>query len=265
MWNVLSAFTNKDPVIDQAPHEPRLSKAIGTDRVESTDILSRLDSLCSALDSQAVSECDRIYVEQLRTSCRALQTRGCGQQILITAISARTQELLSTHLADCKAFLADFSSSLLDTLTSKSTSAHSIAFRLRLGPRVSPTDWLRHLRRDKYNDLPRPWQKLIIAYACAITHLHRAQRLSDLSSRPVELAEEYRHRGHVNWDLEEFPETLLLEAESGILVRKEQETIAGHMRHPENEKNGVLQLVMGGGKSSTIVPIVAAYHADYQK
>lgn len=37
------------------------------------------------------------------------------------------------------------------------------------------------------------------------------------------------------------------------------------MRHPKNGKNAVMQLVMGGGKSSTIVPIVAAYLADREK
>ncbi|KAJ4374686.1 hypothetical protein N0V86_007559 [Didymella sp. IMI 355093] len=93
----------------------------------------------------------------------------------------------------------------------------------------------------------------------------RAQRLNDLASKPIELAEEYRHRGHINWEPENFPETLLLEAESGILVRKEQEAIAGHMRDPEQGKNAVVQLVMGGGKSSTIVPIVAAHLADKQR
>ena len=71
-------------------------------------------------------------------------------------------------------------------------------------------------------------------------HVQRAQRLNDLSSKPVELAEEYRHRGHINWDPEEFPETLVIEAESGVLVRKEQEAIAGHMRNPENGKNAVV-------------------------
>lgn len=159
---------------------------------------SRLDDLCSALDSQAVSECGKIYVEQLRDSYRALQTRNCNQQTPTVAVSAKTQELFSVHLAGCKEFLAEFNSSLHNTLTSKSTLAHSIAFRARLGPRTSPTFWLKYLRRDKYDCLPRQWQKLIIAYGCAITHLHRAQRLSDLCSRPVELAEEHRRRGHIN-------------------------------------------------------------------
>ncbi|KAH8693432.1 hypothetical protein GQ44DRAFT_599094, partial [Phaeosphaeriaceae sp. PMI808] len=61
------------------------------------------------------------------------------------------------------------------------------------------------------------------------------------------------------------PETLLLEAESGIMVRKEQELIAAHMRTPKNVYNIVLQLLIGGGKSSTIVPIVAAYLTDEEK
>lgn len=68
--------------------------------------------------------------------------------------------------------------------------------------------------------------------------------------------------GHVNWNPFEFPETLLIEAESGIMVRKVQEQIAGEMRHPSSGHNAVMQLNMGEGKSSVIVPIVAVHLAD---
>ncbi len=127
---------------------------------------------------------------------------------------------------------------------------------------MSPQLWLKHLNRDEFESLPRQWQRLVISYGLAITHLQRARRLNNLSSKPTELAEEYCHRGHANWDPEEYPETLLLETESGILVREEQEIIAAQMRQPTNDKNAVVQLIMGGGKQSTLLPIVAANLAD---
>ncbi|KAH8731027.1 hypothetical protein GQ44DRAFT_371384 [Phaeosphaeriaceae sp. PMI808] len=57
----------------------------------------------------------------------------------------------------------------------------------------------------------------------------------------------------------EFPEMLLLEAENGLMIRKEQELIALHMQNPENGQNSILQLLVGGGKSSVIMPMLAAH------
>lgn len=82
---------------------------------------------------------------------------------------------------------------------------------------------------------------------------------------PANLIEELGHVGHSNWQPKDFPETLLLEDESGILVRREQEFIASHMRNPNDANNIVLQLLMGGGKSSIVVPVLAAFLTDMKK
>jgi hypothetical protein len=68
--------------------------------------------------------------------------------------------------------------------------------------------------------------------------------------------------GHENWDPAETPETLLMEIESGILVRKVQADIGAQMMNPVGSRNAVMQLNMGEGKSSVIVPMVAAALAD---
>lgn len=86
-----------------------------------------------------------------------------------------------------------------------------------------------------------------------------------LVHEPVGFAEELQHVGHSNWKPYDWPETLLLEAESGIMVRPIQETIAKHTRDPEDASNTVMQLNMGEGKSSTILPIVAAALSDKQR
>ncbi|TIC93966.1 hypothetical protein CH35J_009644 [Colletotrichum higginsianum] len=64
------------------------------------------------------------------------------------------------------------------------------------------------------------------------------------------------------FDLEDYPDTLLLEVESSITVREVQENIAEKMRSPPGNENAVMQLNMGEGKSSVIVPMVAAALAD---
>jgi hypothetical protein len=49
------------------------------------------------------------------------------------------------------------------------------------------------------------------------------------------------------------------------MLREVQETIAGYMRTPDDNVNTVIQLNMGEGKSSTILPVVAAALADGQR
>ncbi|KAM3434565.1 hypothetical protein NHJ13734_005956 [Beauveria thailandica] len=86
---------------------------------------------------------------------------------------------------------------------------------------------------------------------------------SKLCSRQFrDLVKELLNVGHTNWNPKDSPESLLLEIESGILIREVQEHIASEMRSPAAEENAVMQLNMGEGKSSVIVPIVAAYLAD---
>jgi hypothetical protein len=53
-----------------------------------------------------------------------------------------------------------------------------------------------------------------------------------------------------------------LEAESGILIREVQETIASEMRNPPQDENSVCQVNMGEGKSSVIIPMLATVLAD---
>ncbi|UPX10701.1 uncharacterized protein EKO05_0001343 [Ascochyta rabiei] len=180
-------------------------------------------------------------------------------------VNDQTRGLLQEYLSSCEKYLKKFNLKLTEPLEIGSTYSTSIAFMTGQVPRTSPTFWLSQLNHDRYDLLSRPWQAVMIEYGLAITNLHRAQRLVALCDKPVELNEELRHVGHLNWNPEVFPETLLLEAESGIMVREVQATIAEKMMQPPNAENTVMQLNMGEGKSSTIIPIVAAALTDRKK
>ncbi|KAJ3939013.1 uncharacterized protein N0V96_011127 [Colletotrichum fioriniae] len=82
------------------------------------------------------------------------------------------------------------------------------------------------------------------------------------SGDAIALTNELQNSGHRNWSPEDHPDTLLLEIESGIMVRDVQERIAGQMRDPPAGQNAVMQLNMGEGKSSVILPMVAAATAN---
>ncbi|KAH7127984.1 hypothetical protein B0J13DRAFT_627710 [Dactylonectria estremocensis] len=73
----------------------------------------------------------------------------------------------------------------------------------------------------------------------------------------AELLRELQNLGHVTEDIVEHPEWLLLECESEIMIREVQKQIAREMISPLKNNNSVMQLSMGEGKSSVIVPIVA--------
>ncbi|CAO2648219.1 Nn.00g074860.m01.CDS01 [Neocucurbitaria sp. VM-36] len=244
------------------PCEPTISFAAHTLPSNGSNMRDRLEALCCSLQKHASSRTEKDYVEQLRASTAALNEHPSDN---VPHIAASVKALLQKYLCDCKTFLGDLNYALAGCVRDSGLFSDRIGLRTDHSMRLSPQFWLHQLHRDRFELLSNIWKPVIIKYGVAITHLHRATRLVELSDKPVDLYEELRHVGHSNWDPLQFPETLLLEAESCIMVRKEQESIASHMRLPKNGVNTVLQLLMGGGKSSTIVPILAAHLTDKDK
>ncbi|KAF2217449.1 hypothetical protein CERZMDRAFT_92099 [Cercospora zeae-maydis SCOH1-5] len=130
-------------------------------------------------------------------------------------------------------------------------------------PRISPSAFLQQLSRHRWAQLSPEWRECVVAYGVALTALQRAVRLLKLAdpSRLDDLVAELRNTGHTNWNPMQYPESLLIEVENGIMIREVQEQIAGYMRDPPQGNNAVMQLLMGQGKSSVIVPIVSAFLA----
>ena len=218
----------------------------------------RLTSLCRKLRIGAESSREKDYILDLRDSCDSLALQEAKFQVRADISNGKLVMLLETYLGDCRRFFEDMNSLLRKLVQS----GNEIAAQIGQSPRISPTFWLRQLNRDRFDSLTQDWKAVVIKYGLGVTELHRARRLVALSSHPHELAEELRNRGHQNWSPMDFPETLLLEAESGLLVREVQEEIAKQMRCPPNDANSVMQLNMGEGKSSVIVQIIAAFLAQ---
>lgn len=134
-------------------------------------------------------------------------------------------------------------------------------------PRISPVLLLEQLTRQRWGYLSTGWKRCLVAYGCSLTAVQRAQRLvgwASTASGRDDLIKELRNPGHTNWNPMEFPESLVLEVDNGLLIREVQEQIAGAMR-ANTEGNTVMQLNMGEGKSSVIVPIVATALANGER
>ncbi|KAH9826656.1 Protein of unknown function (DUF3645) [Teratosphaeria destructans] len=174
-----------------------------------------------------------------------------------------TSEAVAKHLLDCKELVQ----SIYETLAAaiQSTPTIRAASEVQRLPRISPALFLRQLAHDRYPSLSQGWRETLVGYGLALTAVQRAERLVRLAcaSSPEDLLKEFLNFGHTNWDPLEYPEWLLVEVESGIMIREVQQEIADEVCNPSsNSSNAVMQLNMGEGKSSVIVPISAARLAN---
>jgi hypothetical protein len=129
--------------------------------------------------------------------------------------------------------------------------------RAGLWPLVSPRDVLNKLALSQRSLLSKPWKEALIKYAEGITMVQRAIRMSRLTKPEyqAELGRELSNPGRVGWDAMTYPDWLLIELESNLLVRQVQAEIASEMLAPGSGKNAVVQLNMGEGKSSVRGPL----------
>lgn len=235
----------------------------------------RLQSLLQTLGQTiGKSKYEKSYASDLESSLHALL--GQNQQ---RSLSKRfTSELFADYRHECE----DYATKMYEQILASINSHHnSFGERtLQHWPRMSPSLLLQHLAHDQRNELPEVWRNRIIDYGIALTALQRAGRLqhlhavfekssrdtqmvtTDRSSQAIDLINELSNEGHVNWSPHEYPEYLLMEVESGIMIREVQQQIASEMRNPSIDGNAVMQLNMGEGKSTVIIPMVAAALAD---
>ncbi|KLU91501.1 hypothetical protein MAPG_10019 [Magnaporthiopsis poae ATCC 64411] len=135
----------------------------------------------------------------------------------------------------------------------------SLALRL---PEVTPMLLLERLSRRHRAKLSDEWLRCLVDYAVSLTALQRAERMLRAVDDDKLLAKELQNVGHRGWDPNAFPDWLLLEVEMDILIRPVQALIASAMMRPPSARSHVMQLNMGEGKSSVIVPMVASPLAD---
>ena len=133
-----------------------------------------------------------------------------------------------------------------------------------LWPRIVPTTLLPCLSSNTKVRVGTYIRSMLFDYALSITALQRLIRIEAVTRRKdqSQLADETSNLGHKYWQPKEHPDWLLLEIESNILLRPDQVEVALCTISPASGKNSVLQMMMGQGKSSCIIPMVAATLAD---
>lgn len=246
------------------------SEAVTTTSSES----GQLASVLVALRGNVTTVHERRYVDALQESSDNLRTHVSRrldrdqmhnlEEALVEnakACLANMGAVLSTLVS---AISPAYSLEALGTLASDKIIDH-ILVTARLQPRVSPSLILAQLRSCVFQSRSQPWKRALIAFGLAVCNHQQAMRLERLKTSETDFLREFDNIGHGDWDLEEFSDWLLLECESDIKIRQVQHQIAGSMINPPNGENAVMQLNMGEGKSSVIVPMVTAVLADHTR
>ncbi|KAM0714645.1 hypothetical protein Q7P37_009943 [Cladosporium fusiforme] len=228
--------------------------------VKSSELqVSRLPSLVQTLcESDNTSEYQRRYVADLQSSLEALILHSRG----LPVDQCVTHEEISQYKKYCETHVAQVYSLLIASLCRSHSTSSTCG--INHWPRLSPTLLLQQLSHSCWVELSDSWKTAIVEYGIALTTLQRAERLAELvrESNRDGLMEELQNIGHTNWSPYKQPEWLLMEVESGIMIRHIQTEIAKQMQQPDCCHNAVMQLNMGEGKSSVIAPLVAAALAD---
>ncbi|KUJ20152.1 uncharacterized protein LY89DRAFT_716588 [Mollisia scopiformis] len=243
---------------------------------------SKLKSLLNKLSKSANGHYQRMYVKDLQKSHNAFLANTSAKPQLMSGVPYSE---LTTPLDQCKKIVETLYRKVCSKLVVSGTQIDNA--RQAMLPRLSPSVLLQLLAR--FEPVSAEWKLALTRYALAITSMQRAERLvaCSESDSDIDILNELTNSGHTNWDPMDLPEWLLLELESNILIRPEQGNIqiavleftnqladadlktiaqiAREMIAPQSGSNSIMQLNMGLGKSSIIVPIVAATLADRKK
>ena len=234
---------------------------------ELRDILNRFGARSS-------SDYQRRYLEDLRSSNLSLNDQKDG--FVLGHPLPDLPLLLQRHRDQCSFHANELYESMVKDTGPRTASevkaehgdnkllpeAQAIVHRSRFWPRTSRSFFLGQMQKDRWHRLPDVWKQRVIAFGLAITDLQRADRLLQVFVNEADLVKELRNVGHEDWSPYDIPEWLLMECEGGILIRQVQQSIAKLMMMPPGDKNSMMQLNMGEGKSSVIVPIIAAALGD---
>ncbi|KAL2356430.1 hypothetical protein BJ546DRAFT_947666 [Cryomyces antarcticus] len=196
----------------------------------------------------------------LQDSMRAFK---CYSPEQLSAATHPSLDALEHHQQDFKKYVEDIFNSLSQSLGP--TKPHLVILQeAGLWPRITPQSLLETLAAKSEHRPNEQWKRALLHYGESMATLQRAERLVALktSQDTFGLAKELQNKGRQGWCAYNYPDWLLLELENNFTIRAIQARVALEMISPSSSDNTVLQLNMGEGKSSVIIPMVAAALAN---
>ncbi|OJD29536.1 uncharacterized protein BKCO1_7800036 [Diplodia corticola] len=225
--------------------------------------LRELRSIIASMISTE-SEVRSQYAKDLNQSLQALEAarRDTDTQGIAQTPSGRTT---ISSVDACNA-----ASARLEQISQALEAGKNHAVWLKYGglwPCISPVTVLERLRTTAKVQFGTGMRDTLIQYGQSITKLQQHLRIDDalMRGRKKAMAEELGDLGHANWSPAEYPDWLLLEIEGNLLIRSHQVDVALSTISPHSGSNSVLQMNMGQGKTSCIIPMVAVALADQKQ
>ena len=184
-----------------------------------------------------------IYTDDLLASLDALNNHEDAIMPMNLPLSH-----LDTHnyYIRCLNVVADLFERISEAL-SPSQSNHKILQTAGLWPRVTRRSLLAFLSTSAPRPVTQPWKASLLTFGKAITKLQRARRLLLASERGdvSTFCGEVDNDGHGGWEVERWPDWLLIEIENDFLIRPVQARVALEMIQPSTAANSLVQLNMG--------------------
>ena len=191
----------------------------------------------------------------------------------------RVVQNLKQYRDACEMYLHQVTERIRGALNPSLEESGWMKYKAGLWPQLTPVTLVQRLAVSSFKELSNGWKNVLVQYGIAITSLQRAERLlrhaeglprhtgSMLDGRgtTADFTRELENTGHKDWNPIDYPDWLLMEAENNVLIRSVQTEVAKTMIAPPKNKNTIMQLLMGEGKTSIIVPIVATALGDGSK
>ncbi|PTB55328.1 hypothetical protein M431DRAFT_83309 [Trichoderma harzianum CBS 226.95] len=223
---------------------------------------SELDQILDAF-SKSPNTLRQDYSSDLQRSLAALQSTG--QTVLSTSMQPLPGCYEITHaIEQLRGTIEAYQKSIRDAFWSGNTRFTWLTLGDIL-PCRTPIEILCLLQSRANHSFGPGMKEALINYGCAIAEMQRLIRLRSavLLNDHRAINEELRNVGHENWNpMEEDPDWLLIEIDSNILIRTDQIDVARAVVNPASGQNSVLQMNMGRGKTSCIMPMAAAILAN---
>ena len=243
---------------------------------------STLDPLFASLRQHSHSSFQQKYFARLQTSAQHSRTNS-RTSYRVVGDSQTCIKILKEHYLRCRRNYLD-ALDILNKGLRPASDPYGQQFKpFHSCPQTTAFDLLRYLASASHTVIPSCWKKCLISLALLLLDLQRARRLLRyaLDGLEEEFSKELENEGCDGWNAEEYPDWLLIQVRSSVQmltrahavsrhrqiqgnfpIRRSQAEAAKELMSPQSGDNTVIQVNMGEGKSSVIIPIAAAALAD---
>ena len=256
------------PARDKFPVWPAVHEVANTTSRSSS---VRLHHLIDTAEKSAVNSFQRGYILALRGSAECFGS----EMSFVSQTTLPDTEILLAHYIRCRDNYLEGLYQLQQHLEPRSLSEQALQHSGQW-PCTTPSVLLRFLASNSPVKLSDDWKRCLVEFALLALELQRARRLLRLhrDSHYEELRKELQNEGCDGWSAQTHPDWLLVQVrchccgcirlsmpclhqlQGNFFVRRVQADVANEMISPRSGDNTAMQLNMGEGKSSVIVPIV---------